>query len=113
MGIYRKALFFSAETLCDTYEDEVYSHYPSTRFSIGFIDTIEETIRNAKDVLHGSQSFGLINPHEYLYITDFIKDDHTPGSLDLVSLSFTVNPHAHVVCQFFNSFDDDHDERVS
>ena len=111
MGRYRNALLFSAEALCDIYEDEVSSHYPPTSFSIKFIDDIDDTIRKAEDVLHGSQSFGLISKHEYLYITDFLRDDDTPGSLDLVSMSFTVNTLAHVVCYFINSVDDE--ERVS
>ena len=98
--------FSAAETLCETYEEDVVSQYGTTSFSVSVIDGNKGYLRSGDAALSGSGSSMLINNDEYLYINDFRREDGSFGSVDLVSLSFSVNSPTTAVCYFINSADE-------
>ena len=98
-------LFTSAKALCETYEEDVLSQYGTTSFTITVIDDNDDSVQNGDAMLSGSGSSLLITSHQYIDISDFRKEDGSPGSVDLVSLSFTVDTNTSAVCYLVNSAD--------
>lgn len=93
-----------AEALCETYEDEVSYKPGSASFSIAIISADDdEEPQSADGLLSGSLSSVLLTNDQYLYISDFTRVDGTRGSVDIVSMQFTVDAYVNVVCHLVNS----------
>ena len=82
------------------------SQYGTTSFGVSIIDETDGSSWNGDAMLSGSGSFALIMSNEYIHISDFLREDSSPGSVDLVSLSFSVDMNVTVVCYFINSADE-------
>ena len=84
------------------------SQYGTNSFAVSIIDETDSTVRNGDAVLMGSNSYELVNCEEYVYITDFLREDNTPGTVDLVSLTFSVSiPGVSVIFYLVNSINED------
>jgi hypothetical protein len=81
-----------ATFLCPTYEDDVNSQFGSSSFSVSILDSSNSNNdRSGESLLSGSGTHGLVVPGEFVYISDFTREDNTPGSVDLVYITFNVN----------------------
>ena len=98
---------FPATTLCTTFEEEVSSQYGSSSFSVNIIDETDSSVRTGQATLLGSSSYDLVTCDEYVYVTDFLREDNTAGSVDIVSLTFSVNKPVTVTFYLVNSINEE------
>ena len=93
--------------LCNEYEEEVSSQFGSNSFSVQVIDEENSVVRDGDATLLGSGSSELLVCREYVYISDFMRDDDSAGSVDIVSLSVSVSKPITVTFYLVNSINNE------
>lgn len=64
-------------------------------------------MRDGDAALSGSDTCALVTSNEYIYINNFLREDNTYGSVDIVSMTFEVKEPATAVCYLDNSLGED------